>query len=105
MHYPCIVFGTVDWSECGAYMRARHGISPAVADDALADPNCVVIDPGYASVTGRTVRVIGYSLLARAVVSVKVLIDGEVTQGVNGWPANDKDRRIYREGDGNGQDQ
>jgi hypothetical protein len=99
------MFGNVDWSDRGAYMQARHGISPAVADDALADPNRVVIDPDYATVTGRSVRVIGYSMLAGAVVTVIVLSHEAVTYGVNGWLANDKDRRIYREGEGSGQDQ
>jgi hypothetical protein len=99
------MFGNVDWSDRGAYMQARHGISAAVADDALADPNRVVIEPDYASVTGRSVRVIGYSTLAGAVVTVIVLSDGVVDYGVNGWLANDKDRRIYLEGEDRGQDQ
>ena len=104
-HYALRVFDSVDWSDRGSYMRARHGISSAVADDALADPNRVVIDPDYASVTGRSVRVIGYSTLVGAVVTVIVLSDGGVDYGVNGWLANDKDRRIYREGEDSGQDQ
>ena len=65
----------------------------------------MVIEPDYASVTGRSVRVIGYSTLAGAVVTVIVLSDGVVDCGVNGWLANDKDRRIYREGEDRGQDQ
>jgi len=74
------VFESVDWSDRGAYMQARHGISAAAADDTPADPNRVVIDPDYASVSGRSVRVIG-------------------------WLANEKDRRIYREGEDSGEDQ
>lgn len=99
------MFDSVDWSDRGAYMQARHGISAAVAVDALADPDCVVIDPDYASVTGRSVRVIGYSMLASAVVTVIVLDHEGVMYGVNGWLANDRDQRIYREGEGSGQDQ
>jgi len=34
------MFDSVDWSDRGAYMQARHGISAAVAVDALADPDC-----------------------------------------------------------------
>lgn len=88
------MFDGADWSDRGSYMHARHGISPVVADDALADPNCVVIDPDHASVTGRSDQVIGYSMLAGAVVTVIVLSDGGVDYGVNGWLANDKDRRL-----------
>ncbi len=104
-HYASRVFESVDWSDRGAYMQARHGISATAADDALADPNRVVVDPDYASVTGRSVRVIGYSTLAGAVVTVIVLSDGGVHYGVNGWLANEKDRRIYRKGEDSGEDQ
>ena len=41
-------------------MEARHGISTMVADEALTDPNRVVIDPDYGSVGGGSVRVVGY---------------------------------------------
>lgn len=56
-----------------------------------------VIDPDPASVSGRTVRVIGWSPSLRQVVTVIVLPDGEVTWGVNAWPANSTDQRRYRE--------
>jgi len=42
------------------HMEARHGISTMVADEALTDPNRVVIDPDYGSVGGGSVRVVGY---------------------------------------------
>lgn len=85
-------------------MAASHGISPEVANDAIADANRVVIDPDYNSVSGRSVRIIGYSMLAEALVTVIVLSDGGIDYGVNGWPANEKDQRIYREADAHGQD-
>lgn len=104
MHYDRAVFVDIDWSRRGAYMEASHGISVEVADDALGDPNRVVIDPDYNSMSGRSVRIIGYSALADAVVTVIVLSDGGVEYGVNGWLANEKDQRIYREADAHGQD-
>ena len=85
-------------------MHASHGISVQVANDALADPARVVIDPDYNSRTGRSVRIIGYSMLAQGIVTVIVLSDGGVDYGVNGWLANEKDQRIYREAEVHGQD-
>ena len=84
-------------------MHASHGISVQVANDALADPDRVVIEPDYNSRTGRSVRIIGYSMLAQGIVTVIVLSDGGVDYGVNGWLANEKDQRIYREAEAHGQ--
>ncbi len=91
------VFERVNWSKRGAYMEARHGITPRIANDALADPNRVVIDPDYNSSTGLSVRIIGFSTIAGEIVTVIVLEHDGVEYGVNGWLANDKDRRLYRE--------
>lgn len=85
-------------------MLASHGISVPVANDALADANRVVIDPDYNSMSGRSARIIGYSTLAGAIVTMIVLSDSGVDYGVNGWLANEKDQRIYREADAHGQD-
>lgn len=102
MHYDQAVFEVVDWSHRGDYMRASHGISVAMADDALTDPNRVVIEPDYNSTSGRGVRIIGYSVLADALVSLIVLSDDGIDYGVNGWLSNARDQRIYREAEGNG---
>ena len=64
----------------------------------------VAIEPDYNSRTGRSVRIIGYSMLAQGIVTVIVLSDGGVDYGVNGWLANEKDQRIYREAEVHGQD-
>lgn len=79
-------------------MAQRHGISPEIANDALADAQRVVIEPDYNSKSGRTVRVIGFSILAGDVITVIALEDAGTEYRVNGWPANEKDRRIYHEG-------
>lgn len=67
------MFERVDWSLRGDYMSRKHGISPEVADEALGDPARIVIDPDYNSTTGRSVWIIGYSLLVDDIVAVIVL--------------------------------
>lgn len=89
------MYESVDWTHRGAYMRRRHGITPEVANDALADANRVVIDPDYNSASGRSVRIIGYSTVADDIVTVIVLEVDATEYGVNGWSANARDRRIY----------
>jgi hypothetical protein len=95
---PEQVFERVDWSLRGAYMEQRHGITPKVANDALGDANRVVIDPAYNSTTGRSVRIIGFSVIADDIVTAIVLADEGFEYGVNGWVANEKDRRLDNQG-------
>lgn len=97
LHYANRVFDHADWTERGAYMRERHGIEPEVAEDALSDPNRVLVNPDYNSRSGQTVRVIGYSTIADDVITVILLPRDGSVYGVNGWSANEKDRRIYSE--------
>lgn len=75
-------------------MTQRHGITPEMANDALADPDRVVIDPDYNSTSGRSVRIIGFSVIAEQIVTVIVLEDDGVEYGVNGSVANGTDRRL-----------
>ena len=98
MHYVRRVFVRVDWSKRGEYMQRKHGITPQVADDALDDPDRIVIHPDYNSTSGESVRIIGFSTIADDIVTVIVLQHDGTEYGVNGWPANGKDRRIYNEG-------
>lgn len=56
-----------------------------------------MINPDYNSTTGRSVRVIGYSMLAADIVTVIVLASEGIEYGVNGWLANERDRRIYNQ--------
>ncbi|NYH87656.1 hypothetical protein [Actinopolymorpha rutila] len=53
------MFEDVDWSNRGRYMRERHGIDPALANEALADPNRLVLDPDPAGPTTLTSAGIG----------------------------------------------
>ena len=88
-----------DWSERGGYMLARHGIHPAWANEALDDPDRLVITPDPASKSGRAVRTIGWSYTANRIITVITLVDNGRLHGVNGWVANSNDQRLYREED------
>ncbi len=88
------MFDRADWSHRGDYI-AKHGVDPVEADEAIADPDRVVLKPDPASKSGRGVRIIGYSITAQAVLTV-IVVDHEGTAiGVNAWQANPKDQRRY----------
>jgi uncharacterized DUF497 family protein len=93
------VFGHADWSQRGDYIVAKHDVTPDEADEALLDPERVVIEPDYNSTSGRSVRIIGFSQTAGELLTVIVLNEDNVTYGVNAWRSNVRDRRIYEEGD------
>lgn len=99
MSYTHQVAVTADWSERGEYMLARHSIHPAWANEALDDPDRVVITPDPASKSGRAVRTIGWSHTANRIITVITLVDNSRLHGVNGWVANSSDQRLYREED------
>lgn len=87
----------LDWRYRGDYI-AKHGLTPALADEAWDDPDRLVIDPDPSSESDRTVRIIGWSPSLRRLVTVIALPDGPATWGVNAWPSNDVDTRRYRKG-------
>ncbi|HUE60533.1 MAG TPA: hypothetical protein VMO88_13205 [Acidimicrobiales bacterium] len=87
----------VDWSYRADYMRERHGIEVEWANEALADPDALRIDPDPASRSGRSVRTIGYSTSAGYLVTVITVEDAGVAYGVNGWKSNEIDIHRYRE--------
>lgn len=93
----------VDWSKRAEYVRARHGVQPEWADEAVRDDHAVWLRPDPASRSGRSVPVIGYSSSASAVLTV-ILVEGDVDPseiaegdwwGTNAWVANQRDRHIY----------
>ena len=99
------VTGRVDWRKRAGYVRDRHQVVSAWADEAVADPEACWLDPDPASISGLSVRVIGYSGGADAVLTV-ILLPGDADPeepadgdwwGVNAWPANERDQRLYRE--------
>jgi hypothetical protein len=88
----------VDWSKRGSYMRSRHGVLPEWANEALRDTERIVLTPDPASVSGRSDRTIGWSSSVRTVITVITLEHRGVVYGVNGWFANQRDRRRYEDG-------
>lgn len=93
------MFGHADWSHRGDYIVAKHGVTPEEADEALLDPERIVIDPDYNSTSGRSVRIIGFSQTADDLLTIIVLTDEGVTYGVNVWRSNGRDLRIYEKGE------
>lgn len=85
----------VDWSHRAEYMQQRHGVTSEQANEALADLTALVFDPDYASLSGHSVRTIGWSDSAGRLLTVITVTEDEVTYGVNGWPANDIDTRHH----------
>jgi len=93
------VFGHADWSHRGDYIIEKHGVTPEVANDAIDDPERVVIAPDYNSTSGRSARIIGFSQIVDDLITVIVLEDEGVAYGVNAWRSNARDRQIYKEGE------
>jgi hypothetical protein len=93
----------VDWSKRAEYVRSRHGIDPAWADEAVRDDHAVWLVPDPVSRSGHAVRVIGYSTGAQDVLTVILVaadVDGTVRPlgdwwGSNAWSASPRDRRLY----------
>jgi hypothetical protein len=97
----------IDWSRRAEYVRSRHGIDLLWADEAVDDAHAVWLVPDPASRTGSSLRVIGYSTGARAVLTV-ILVAPDADPGerpigdwwgANAWVASARDRRRYGEED------
>lgn len=87
----------VDWSERELYMWRRHGIAAQDANEAVEDEWALWVDPDPRSISGRGIRVIGYSTRCAQPLTVILISTGhdDTYWGVNGWPANATDRRAY----------
>lgn len=77
MHYTSVMAWSADWTYRGDYI-AKHAMTPRIADEALQDPDRLVLDPDPSSVSGRTLRVIGWSRTAGRLITVIVLPDGDI---------------------------
>ncbi len=90
---------SVDWQYGAEHMWERHRIKPEWADEAVEDLNAAWADPDPKSNSGQSIRVIGYSSSAGAVLTVILLHseDPKFWIGVNAWKANSTDKRAYRE--------
>jgi len=89
----------IDWSFAEEHMWSRHRVLVTWAKEATVDPRRLTFNPDPASRSGLSVRVIGYSAQADAVLAVIVVrFDGRLV-AASAWKANDVQARKYREGD------
>lgn len=79
-------------------MWLRHRVLPSWAREAWEDPLALVVDPDPASRGGRSIRVIGYSPGARAVLVLILVKDGDTLVAAGAWRANASHQRRYLEG-------
>lgn len=88
-------------------MWQRHAVTPAQAEEALADDTRVVFEPDYASQAGRSVRVIGFAPSVGAVLTVIIVVDEDGNEWAgSAWRSNRRDLAYYAEtleGDGDEQ--
>lgn len=80
-----------------AYINVRHAVTVEMANEAYGDPDAVVFDPDPASRSGSSVRTIGYSTTAAAVLVVITVLEGGTIFGANAWRANPSAVRRYKE--------
>ena len=91
------MFEDLDWTHAADHMFAKHRVTVEQANEALQDPDRILLFPDYASTTGMSARIIGYSTSAEHLLSIIAVVDEGVEYGANGWHSNAKDQRIYRE--------
>jgi hypothetical protein len=88
---------SVDWGERSEYIRAKHQTTVDQANEALADPDRVVLDPDPASRSSVSIRTIGYSPSRGGLLTVLTVEEYGVVYGLNAWESNPTDQRRYRE--------
>ena len=84
-----------DWRYSAEHISIKHGLTPIIANEALADPERLVIIPDPSSRSGESIRVIGYSPSASRLLTVIVVpADGKLW-GASAWVANSVDQGRY----------
>lgn len=97
LYYNNAMNAPVNWSKRDEHMFERHGITTGQAEEALADPERLWIEPDYASRNGISIRVVGYCSSIDTLLTL-ILVPHEGTMyGASGWRSNSKDQRLYRE--------
>lgn len=76
-------------------MRLRHRVLLSWAQEAWEDPAALVVDPDPGSRSGRSIRVIGYSPGARAILVLILVKDGDRLVAASAWRANASHQRRY----------
>lgn len=92
-----------DWIYRAEYVSTRSlrrpgdvDVRPEWVDEAFSDPAAVVVDPDFASRSGRSVRTIGWSVGAGFVVTVITVTEEGKTWGVDAWRSGAGDLARYR---------
>lgn len=86
----------ITWAADRDAHLARHGVTIAQANEAVAHDDALEINPDYNSKTGLSIRVIGYSASFGDLLSVLSYIDNDgARQGTTAFRANKRDRRYY----------
>jgi len=88
----------VIWDDDREVHLARHQVTIAQAEEALADPDALVIEPDYASLLGLSTRTIGFSPSFGDLISVITYAENGLVYGATAFRAKGKDRRYYEEG-------
>jgi len=67
--------------------------------EAWDDENAALIDPDYNSKSGKSMRLIGYSLSAGFLVTIILVRFKGGLFAASAWKSNKKDQRLYNEGE------
>ena len=89
---------SVDWGLAEQHMWRRHRVLSSWAQQAWEDPSALVVDPDPASRSGRSIRVIGYSHGAQAILVVILVKADDHFVAASAWRANASHQRRYVEG-------
>ncbi|MFN3003532.1 transposase [Mycolicibacterium wolinskyi] len=87
----------ITWESDRGEHLARHGVTIPQAEEAFYDVDAVVINPDYASKSGKSVRTIGYSPSFGDLLAVITVLHGGNTYGATAFRAEGRDRRYYEE--------
>lgn len=88
----------IEWDTDREEHLARHKVTIAQAEEALADPDAVRLVPDPASMSGVGIRTVGYSASFGDLLSVLSYVDSEgVEHGTTAFRARGKFRRNYTE--------
>lgn len=85
-----------EWTGRTAHL-ARHGVTVEQVEEALSDAYRLVFDPDPKSVSGASVRTVGYSRSAGAVLCVITVTGDDATYGATAFKANTTYQRMYKE--------
>jgi uncharacterized DUF497 family protein len=87
----------ITWGEGKSEHLAAHGVTIEQANEAYYDDNALVINPDYASTSGRSIRTIGYSAGFGGILTVITVPFEGAVYGATAFEADRRDRNHYEE--------